>query len=173
MISFTEDERQALYGMTVLDKIDGRRVWKRLYFDGAQRTERVGSLFAALRRWEGELLSGKTQEKNKWAYERYFTVKTTPKLGLKVTRNQEAINAYKNDQAGYWVILSDCEKDAKAALEAYRERALVESQFDDMKKDLAMSRVHAREPNVTRGRAFAQFLSLILTARIRGVMASA
>jgi hypothetical protein len=173
VISFTEDERQALYGMTVLDKIDGRRVWKRLYFDGARRTEHIGSLFAALRRWEGELLSGETQEKNKWAYERYFTVKTTPKRGIKVTRNQEAINTYKSDQAGYWVILSDCEKDAKAALEAYRERALVESQFDDMKNDLAMSRVRARGPDTMRGRIFVQFLSLILTARIRVVMDSA
>jgi transposase len=173
VISFSEDECEALYGMTVIDKIDGHRVWRHLYFDSGRRTEHIASLFAALRRWEGELLSGETKEKTKWAYERYFTVKTTPKRGLKVMRKQEAINTYKSDHAGYWVILSNCEKDAKAALEAYRERALVESQFDDMKNDLALSRVRTHGPNTMRGRIFVQFLSLILTARIRVVMASA
>jgi transposase len=173
VIHISEDGREALYGLTVLDKIDGRRVWKHLYFDGARRTEHIASLFAALTRWEGELSSGDLKEKNKWAYERYFTVKTTPKRGLKVVRKQEAINAYKSDRAGYWVILSNCEKNAKAALEAYRERTLVESQFDDLKNDLALSRMRTHGPNTMRGRAFVQFLALILTARIRVVMAAA
>ncbi|MDR1487475.1 MAG: transposase [Deltaproteobacteria bacterium] len=83
VMTFFEDQREALYGMTVPDKIDGRRVWKHLCFDGARRTEHVASLFAALRRWESELLSGDAKEKNKWAYERCFTVKTTPKRGLR------------------------------------------------------------------------------------------
>jgi transposase len=170
VIHIFEEEREALYGMTVLDKIDGRRVWKHLYFDTVRRGDHIATLFAALRRWEIELLSGETKENNKWAYERYFTVKTTPKRGLKVTRKQEAINAYKTDHAGYWVILSNCEKDARKALEAYRERALVESQFNDMKNDLALSRVRTHGPNTMRGRIFAQFLALILTSRIRTVM---
>ncbi|MDR1609092.1 MAG: transposase [Deltaproteobacteria bacterium] len=173
MFHISVDEREALYGMTVQDKIDGRRVWKHLYFDTARRVEHIASLFAALRRWEIELLSGETKEKNKWAYERYFTVKTTPKRGLKVTRKQEAINAYKSDRVGYWVILSNREKDATAALAAYRARALVESRLSDLKKDLAFSRARASGASALRGRAFAQFLALILTARIRSVMTAA
>jgi transposase len=173
VIHIFEEDREALYGMTVLDKIYGRRVWKHLYFDTARRVEHITSLFAALRHWERELLSSETKDNNKWAYERYFKVTTTPKRGLKVTRNQEAINAYKTDHAGYWVILSNCEKDAKAALEAYQERALVEAQFDDMKNDLALSRLRTHGPNTMRGRIFAQFLALIITARIRAVMTAA
>jgi len=172
-IHLTEDGREALYAMTVLDKIDGHRVWKHIYFDGARRTGHIASLFAALKRWEDELQSGQTKERNKWAYELYFTVKTTPKRGRQVKRNQEAINAYKTDRAGYWVILTNCEKNAKAALDAYRERTLVESQFDDMKNDLAMSRLRTHGPDTMRGRAFVQFLALILTAQVRVVLDNA
>jgi hypothetical protein len=50
VIHISEDERKALYGMTVIDKIDGRRVWKHLYFDSGRRTEHIAALFAALRR---------------------------------------------------------------------------------------------------------------------------
>ncbi|MDR1486734.1 MAG: transposase [Deltaproteobacteria bacterium] len=166
-------QSELLYGMTVLDKIDGRRVWKHLYYDGERRIWHIRSLFESLRRWEEELLSGDTKEKNKWAYERYFTVKTTPKRGLQVTRKQEAINAYKTDRAGYWAMLTSCEKNAITALEAYRERALVESHFDDMKNELSMDRIRTHGSHTMRGRTFVQFLALILTARIRVVMARA
>jgi hypothetical protein len=44
---------------------------------------------------------------------------------------------------------------------------LVESQFDDMKNDLALSRLRTHGPDTMRGRAFVQFLSLIVTAQIR------
>ena len=173
VIHISEDGKEGLYGMTILDKIDGRRIWKHLYFDGARRTEHIASLFASLKLWEDELKSNDTKKSNEWAYERYFTVKTTPKRGRQVRRNQEAINAYKTDHAGYWVILTNCEKDAKAVLEAYRERSLVESQFDDMKNDLALSRLRTHGPDTMRGRAFVQFLSLILTAQIRVVVNNA
>lgn len=173
IIHISEDGKEALYGMTVLDKIEGRRVWKHVYFDGARRTEHIASLFAALSVWEEELKSGDTKKSHEWAYERYFTVKETPKRGRQVKRKQEAINAYKSDRAGYWVILTNCEKDAAAALDAYRERSLVESQFDDMKNDLALSRLRTHGPDTMRGRAFVQFLALILTARIRVVLSDA
>jgi transposase len=167
VIRMSKDGREALYGMTVLDKMEDRRVWKHLYYDAARRAEHIASLFASIAAWERELSSGELKKGNEWAYERYFTVKTTPKRGRQVRRNQEAINAYKNDRAGYWVILTNCEKDVAAALAAYRERSLVERQFDDMKNDLAMARLRAHGPDTMRGRALVQFLALILTAWIR------
>jgi transposase len=173
IIHLSEDGREAVYGMTVLDKIDGHRVWKHIYLDTARRTEHIASLFSSLFMWERELKSGDVKKANEWAYKRYFLVKTTPKRGLQVKRNQEAINAYKTDHAGYWVILTNCEKDAAQALSAYRERSLVESQFDDMKNDLAMSRLRTHGADTMRGRAFIQFLALILTAWIRCALARA
>jgi len=173
IIPVSEGEKKALYGMTILSKMEGKRVWKHVYFDGARRIDHIESLFASLAIWEEELKSGDIKEKNQWAYDRYFTVKTTPKRGLQVKRNQESINAYKTDRAGYWVIVTNCEKDAAAALYAYRERSLVESQFDDMKNDLAMARFRTHGPDTMRGRTFVQFLALIITAQLRVMLQAA
>jgi len=167
IIPVPEGERRAVYGMATLGKMEGKRVWRHVYYDAARRTEHIESLFFSLQIWEQELISGETKEKNQWAYDQYFTVKTTPKRGRQVKRNQEAINAYKTDRAGYWVILTNCEKDAAKALEAYRERSLVESQFDDMKNDLAFSRLRTHNPDTMRGRALVQFLALVVTAQAR------
>jgi transposase len=167
VISISEDGLKAVYGMTALDKMEGKRVWKHVYFDTARRVEHITSLFASLATWERELRSGDTKKGNEQHYERYFTVKTTPKRGLEVRRNQEAINSYKADRAGYWVILTNCEKDAASALAAYKERTLVESQFDDMKNDLELHRVRTHGQDTMRGRVFVQFLAFVLTAQIR------
>ena len=168
-----EGERRALYGMTVLGKMEGKRVWKHIYYDGARRSQHIESLFASLQAWECELKSGELKKGNQWAYDEYFIQKTTPKRGRQVKRNQEAINAYKTDRAGYWVIVTNCEKDAARALEAYRERSLVESQFDDMKNDLTMSRFRTHNPDTMRGRALVQFLALVVTAQVRLMLAKA
>jgi transposase len=167
IISVTDDNKDAVYGMTVLSKIGGHRVWQHIYYDTARRTEHILALFANLSVWEEELKSGDTKKDNEWAYERYFTVKTTPKRGRRVLRNQDAVNVYKTDQAGYWVIVTNCEKNPSSALNAYRERSSVEQSFDDLKNELDMKRLHTHSSDTMRGRVLVQFLALIITSQIR------
>ena len=90
------------------------------------------------------------------------------KRGRQVKRNQVAINSYKTDRAGYWVILTNCEKDAASALAAYRERSFVESQFDDMKNDLSMSRFRTHNPNPTSGLLRAHIISISIHHSVAG-----
>ena len=161
------DDSRPLYAMAVLDKMEGKRVWKHLYYDPVRRSEHIAQLFASLKTWRQELETGQTRESNQWAYDTYFTVTTTPKRGRKVRLNQDAVNAYKTDRAGYWVILTNCEKNPAQALAAYRERSLVESQFDDMKNELSGSRLRTHNADTMRGRALVQFLALVITAQIR------
>jgi transposase len=173
IISVTEDRKDAVYGMTVLGKMAGKRIWQHIYYDTARRTEHILSFFTNLAIWEEELVSGGLKEAHKWAYELYFTARETPKRGRKVRRKQEVINSYKRDHAGYWVILTNCEKDAAAALNAYRERSLVESQFDDLKNDLDMARLRTHNSDTMRGRVLVQFLALIIYSQIRMMLAEA
>ena len=173
IISIAESGKDALYGMAVVDKLDGRRVWKHLYYDTQRRTDHILTFFANLASWEDELIREDLKEKNQWAYDAYFFVKTTPKRGRKVIRNQVAINAYKTDRAGYWVILTNCEKNAALALEAYRERTYVEQSFDDMKNELDMARLRTHNQDTMRGRVFVQFLALVLTSQIRATQEDA
>jgi transposase len=173
ILSVTDDRKDAVYAMTVTAKMDGHRVWQHIYYDTARRTEHILSFFANLAAWEEELKAGNTKKDNEWAYERYFIVKNTTGHGRKVTRNQLAINAYKIDRAGYWVILTSCEKNAASALEAYRERSLAEQSFDDLKNELDMKRLRTHNSDTMRGRVLVQFLALIITAQIRTTLDSA
>jgi transposase len=173
ILSVTDDRKDAVYGMTVLEKIEGKRVWQHIYYDTARRTEHILSFFANLSTWEEELTTGETKESNKGAYERYFMVKTTPKRGRQVKRIQEAINSYKTDRAGYWVILTNCEKDATEALAAYRKRSRAESVFDDLKNDLDMTRLRTHNSDTMRGRVLIQFLALVITSQVRMTLSDA
>jgi transposase len=170
VISVTDDRKDAVYGMTLLSKMDGRRVWQHVYYDTARRAEHILAFFDNLSAWEEELAVGDIKESNQWAYDAYFTVKTTPKRGRKVTRRQDAISSYKTGRAGYWVILTNCEKSAARALAAYRQRSLVEQSFDDMKNELDMKRLRTHGQDTMRGRVLVQFLALIITAQIRSTL---
>jgi len=170
IISVTDDRRDAIYGMTILSKMAGKRVWKHLYYDTARRTEHILSFFSNLACWEDELESGDMKEANQWAYDAYFTVKITPKRGRKIFRRQDVINTYKTDRAGFWVIVSNCEKDAGAALESYRERSTIEQTFDDLKNELDMRRLRTHNSDTMHGRVFVQFLALVLTSQIRATL---
>jgi hypothetical protein len=97
IISVTDDNKDAVYGMTVLAKIAGKRVWQHVYYDKARRTEHILAFFNRLAVWEQELISGVEKKDNAWAYEQYFSVKTTPRRGRQVKRKQNVINAYKTD----------------------------------------------------------------------------
>jgi len=173
IIAQSEGQKDAIYGMTVLSEMNGRRIWKHVYYDSARRAEHILALFKNLATWEEELVSGSTSDANQWAYDSYFTVKDTPKRGRKVQRNQAAINAYKTDRAGYWVIASNAEKNAAEALRAYRERSLVEQSFDDLKNELDLKRLRTHSPDTMRGRVLVQFLALVITAQIRATLEDA
>jgi hypothetical protein len=170
IIKVSANGKDAVYGMSVLGKMGDKRVWRHIYYDSARRSEHILSFFADLTTWEEELISGKLNEANKLAYERYFIVKTTPKRGRQVKRNQEAINEYKSDRAGYWTIITNCEKDATKALAAYRERSLVELQFDDLKNKLDMARLRTHGKDTMQGRVLVQFLALVLCTQIRNTL---
>ena len=56
IIAGEEGRRQALYAMTVLGTMEGKRVWRHVYYDAARRCEHIESLFASLQAWESELM---------------------------------------------------------------------------------------------------------------------
>jgi len=167
IISVADDNKDAVYGMTVSSTIGRRRVWQHIYYDTARRSEHILAFFNNLAAWEDELIRGNMKESNQWAYDAYFTLKTTPKRGRKVTRRQDAINSYKTNHAGYWVILTNREKDAALALKAYKDRSRVEQSFDSLKNELDMYRIRTHSSDTMRGRVLVQFLALILAAQIK------
>ena len=105
-------------------------------------------------------------------YERYFIVKQTPKRGLSVKYNDEAIMQYRKRYAGFFCILSTTFKDPMEALEVYRDKDVVENSFDDLKNQMDMKRLRVHSAKAMDSRIFLQFLALILLSHIRKIAKS-
>lgn len=77
---------------------------------------------------------------------------------------------HKENNIGWFVLISNDIKDAAEALRAYRQKDAVEKNFDDLKNDLDMKRLRIHTNATMEGRIFIQFVSLILTTYLKGVM---
>ncbi len=61
-------------------------------------------------------------------------------------------------------------RDKVHALEVYRDKDSVEKCFDDLKNDLDMKRIRMHSAAAMEGRIFIQFISLLITTRLKQVM---
>ena len=77
---------------------------------------------------------------------------------------------HKQNHIGWLVIISNKTKDATEALRSYRQKDAIEKGFDDLKNDLDMKRLRIHSNTAMEGRIFIQFVALILTTYLRGIM---
>ena len=67
----------------------------------------------------------------------------------------------------WWVIISNCEKDASKALSSYRQRNEVEVLFDDFKNSLSGDRTKSHNDSALFGRLFLLFIATITAVKLR------
>lgn len=68
------------------------------------------------------------------------------------------------------MIISNRIKDACEALYSYRQKDAIEKRFDDLKNDLDMKLLRIHSNATMEGRIFIQFVSLVLTTYLKGIM---
>jgi transposase len=118
----------------------------------------------------GELTLGKRKDEHRTYYERFFTVKETPKRGRKVEYRQDAIDRHRENTTGWFVMIGNDVKDPVKALEIYRMKDTAEKAFDDLKNDLDRKRLRIHSTKAMEGRMFIQFIALILSSKIKEMM---
>lgn len=101
---------------------------------------------------------------------RYQKTRDFPKREQKVQYNEEAIRRHKQNHIGWFVIISNKTKDATEALRSYRQKDVIEKGFDDLKNDLDMRRLGIHSNTSMEGRIFIQFVLLILTTCLKGMV---
>ena len=161
---------ECLFVKSKLDKWNDHRYYVHVYFDSAKADCEYRSFLKDLKTWEKELRSGKAKKENQKYYTKYFKVKDPPARGKKIAIKRNEIEEFKNKQAGFFVIASNCEKDPVKALELYRDKDSVEKGFDDLKNTIDGKRLRVKSAPSMQGRLFIQFITLILAAHIRKVM---
>jgi hypothetical protein len=147
-----------------------RRCYLHLYYNAGNRARAIDSFNESLLQYREELESGHPLAAHQKAYDEFFIVKTTPKRGMKVSFNTEAINRHISRYAGFQALLSSGIKDPVEALRVYRDKDLVEKCFDDLKNSLDMKRLRMHSSATVDGRLFIQFIALILISALRKQM---
>lgn len=158
ILAATVYDKSSLYG----------RVWKHIYFDVSKKNQVTAELMQRVTRCRETLKDGgKLNESDSKFAEIYLIVKDTPKRGRKVTINQKAIEDFINGQSCWWVIISNCEKDATKAYFSYKQRNNIEILFNTFKNSLKGDRTKCHNDNTLFGRLFMLFIALIVTEELK------
>jgi hypothetical protein len=144
-----------------------RRCYAQLYFNAKAAAEDYDDFTRELLDYREELEQARPVAEHEEAYKQFFILHETPKRGLKVDYDNDAIEAYRNKYAGFFMILTTKFKDPLEALAVYREKDAVEKCFDNLKNDLDMKRLRVHSSERMKNRLFIQFIALILMSQIR------
>ena len=146
------------------------RCYLHLYYNAKSHAKDVDMFNGELLEYKQELESGKPVKEHQKAYDNFFIQKKTPKRGLQVSYNTEAISQHISRYAGFQGLLSNGIKDPIEAMRVYRDKDAVEKCFDDLKNSLDMKRLRMHQSSTVDGRLFIQFIALILISALRQKM---
>lgn len=165
-------ENEALYVVTELHKwgTKSHRAYLHIYYNAERAAEEFDRFTRKLIRYRDEVLAAKRLEEHEEFYNRYLIIKETPKRGLQVSFNDEAVQKYRKRYCGFFCIMSNQIKSAKEALEVYRTKDVVENSFDDLKNHLDMKRLRVHTATAMDCRLFLQFIALIYISSIRNTI---
>jgi transposase len=149
---------------------DNRRCYLHLYYNAHARADAVDRFTEELVGYKEELESGSLISEHEEAYSEFFVVKNTPKRGIKVSYNSEAVAQYISRYTGFQALLTNSIKDPIEALQIYRDKDVVEKSFDDLKNQLDMKRLRMHSSATVDGRLFVQFIALIYMSALRNEM---
>ena len=147
-----------------------RRCYLHLYYNAKSHAKDVDMFNGELLDYKQELESGKPVAEHQKAYDNFFIQKKTPKRGLQVSYNTEAISHHISRYAVFQGLLSNGIKDPVEAMRVYRDKDAVEKCFDDLKNSLDMKRLRMHQSATVDGRLFIQFIALILISALRQKM---
>jgi len=116
-----------------------------------------------------ELESGKRIPEHEKLYQKYFTIKTTPRRGTQVTVREENVSKAKR-YYGFFALITNETMDAVTALELYRNKDVVEKAFGNLKERLNMRRALVSSEQSLEGKLFVQFVALIYLSYIKKQM---
>lgn len=146
-----------------------RRIYLHLYYNIDKGAEDERNFDIMIAKYYHELISGQTNEKHEKDYQKFFTVKRTPKRGSQVTVNNDAISEAKR-YFGFFTLLTNEKMDAFTALRLYRMKDVVEKAFGNIKERLNLRRLLVSSERNLDGKLFVEFVALILISYINKKM---
>jgi transposase len=148
---------------------ESRRIYIHYYYNIEKAAEDEMAFDRQLIARKKELEAGNRHPQHEKYYQKYFTIKTTPKRGVQVTVNEEKVREAKR-YFGFFVLITNETMDAITALETYRNKDVVEKAFGNLKERLNMRRALVSSEKSFEGKLFVQFIALIYLSYIKKQM---
>ncbi len=146
-----------------------RRIYIHYYFNIERATEDEKALNRKLIAYRDEILSGRPVKVHQSFYDKYFKIKETPKRGISVEIDNEAVTKAKR-YFGFFALMSNDKMDAIKALEIYRNKDVVEKAFGNLKERLNLRRLLVSSEQSLDGKLFVEFIALIFLSHIKKQM---
>lgn len=150
-------------------KSESRRIYLHYYYNIDKAAEEEKAFDRKLMAMRREVESGRRVPEHEPFYKKYFEIKTTPKRGMRVTVNEEAVVKAKR-YYGFFVLMTNETMDAITALEFYRNKDVVEKAFGNLKERLNMRRTLVSSEQSLDGKLFIEFVALIYLSYIKRQM---
>jgi transposase len=148
---------------------EDRRAYLHLYFNPDKKADDGKNFARKLDKLKAEILDGHRTTEHENEYKKYFIIKETPKRGITLTVNQDAVDKA-SEKYGFFALISNDVKDPLAALSIYRMRDVVEKAFFDVKERLNLKRTLVSSETGLEGKLFVEFVALIYLSYIKQKM---
>lgn len=135
-----------------------------IYLEDSWREEQKRNLSNVLFACKSELLENNLVDEHQRLYDEYFEVKYSPKGYRRVMNRNDPQEVFERSNAGYWALLTNEEEDPEKAMHTYLNRNHLEAEWDNMKNEEDCNLLEVHDPYIFSGRAFLQFLSLVMSS---------
>jgi len=151
---------------------DERTVYAHVYYNARKAMGIREDLYAHVATLREQALNQPEKCSGNRDCQKYLDIKRSEEAegGYTVKLREEVVEA-ELETAGWMVVISDCVKDAKEAIKAYREKDVVEKGFLRLKNSLDLGRLRVHSETGMQNKVFVGFISLILLSAIHKVMA--
>lgn len=146
-----------------------RRVYLHYYYNIEKAGEEEKQFDKKLMALQEEILQDRRNPKHTKLYAKYFTMTQTPKRGIRVQVNEEAVRQAKR-YFGFFALISNEKMDAITALQIYRNKDVIEKAFGNLKERLNMRRMLVSSEQSLEGKLFVEFVALIFLSYIKKQM---
>ena len=155
------------------DELRGeRRLYVHVYHSLERATQDQARFMRELAQLREELETDRRVESHADKYAAYFTVRRTPKRGLRVEPNEAAV-AERVSRFGYFALATNETMTAQEALHLYRAKDIVEKAFGNLKERLNLRRLLVSSEQGLDGKFFVAFVGLVLVSRLHRLMKDA
>jgi transposase len=142
--------------------MDGQKLYAHIYFDLQRKAQEAAEVYSHIEKLDKELETINNKKYVTQRFTEYFTIKEHSKN--KITYNLIADKVDEQvSRCGYFILLTN-KPTLKSIdiLEIYRNKDVIEKNFDQFKNELDFKRLKTHHISTTEGKMFVGFLALIL-----------